>query len=532
MFTLLKARKSSILKIVIISIVSSALSIYMNYVLQMSVDYIMLGSMKFSVLMLNIIFMSLAIFFCDQFFEEYIISREKLELSSIHRKRLLFNSPLKFRNRILMYSLGGRTNLDRNLIDMVSLDADNLYTIVYYGLEIILFSIYLYIAVTYKILLVILILVPFALITYFISKRTDVLNDEISSLSGQKDSIFLNSINNIDWIYYNGLESVSKNVYSKNLNTILKKEKKVLFFEAVLTLLRETLNIIIVLLVPLYSGYLLLQGDISPGGFLISTNIYSRFLLPTCLSILEMIKSKSENASKMNEIKTVTDLVKKKKRYKFIDSDEDLLYAVGEGVFSYIDGTTISFPDMKFNKNGLYIFKGSSGSGKSTILNVLYNAYDMGEWSSQINTHISKTDDFTKIAAISLKDGVFLGNSIEEVLNTRDKEKLRAILSSMAMPELEKIYDREDFKSLSGGERDLLLIIRALASDPLLVFLDEPGASLDAKNKEKLFEFIKKDSKKRTYVLAYHDNYLDEYADKFYIVKDASVKESQNEDDI
>ncbi|MFR7871429.1 MAG: hypothetical protein ACLU2L_02830, partial [Fenollaria timonensis] len=103
-------------------------------------------------------------------------------------------------------------------------------TIVYYGLEIILFSIYLYIAVTYKILLVILILMPFALITYFISKRTDALNDEISSLSGQKDSIFLNSINNIDWIYYNGIENISKNVYSKNLNTILKKEKKVLFF--------------------------------------------------------------------------------------------------------------------------------------------------------------------------------------------------------------------------------------------------------------------------------------------------------------
>lgn len=532
MFTLLKARKSSILKIVIISVISSALSIYMNYVLQMSVDYIMLESMKLSTLMLNIVFMSLAIFFCDQFFEDYIISREKLEISSIHRKRLLFNSPLKFRNKILMYSLGGRTNLDRNLIDMVSLDADNLYTIVYYGLEIILFSTYLYIAVTYKILLVIFILMPFALINYFISKRTDALNDEISSLNGQKDSIFLNSINNIDWIYYNGLENASKSIYSNNLDKILKKEKKVLFFEAILTLLREALNIIIILLVPLYSGYLLLQGDISPGGFLISTNIYSRFLLPACLSVLEMINSKSENASKMNEIRTVTELVKREKPYKYIVSDEDLLYSVEKGVFSYTDGSKITFPAMNFNKCGLYIFKGSSGSGKSTILNVLYNSYDMGEWSPQINTHISKTEDFTKIAAISLKDGVFLGNSIEEVLNTRDKEKFRAILSSMAMPELNKIYDREDFKSLSGGERDLLLIIRALAIDPLLVFLDEPGASLDAKNKEKLFDFIKKDSKKRTYILAYHNNYLDESADKLYIVKDASVKESQNEDDI
>ena len=72
MFTLLKARKSSILKIVIISIVSSALSIYMNYVLQMSVDYIMLGSMKFSVLMLNIIFMSLAIFFVTNFLKSIL----------------------------------------------------------------------------------------------------------------------------------------------------------------------------------------------------------------------------------------------------------------------------------------------------------------------------------------------------------------------------------------------------------------------------------------------------------------------------
>ncbi|MFR7871430.1 MAG: ATP-binding cassette domain-containing protein [Fenollaria timonensis] len=234
----------------------------------------------------------------------------------------------------------------------------------------------------------------------------------------------------------------------------------------------------------------------------------------------------------MNEVKTVTELVKKKKPYTFIDSNEDLLYAVDEGEFSYIDGTKINFPAMKFNKNGLYIFKGSSGSGKSTILTVLYNSFDMEGWSPQINTHISKTEDFTKIAAISLKDGVFLGNSIEEVLNIKDKAKLNDLLRSMAMPELEKIYDREDFNSLSGGERDLLLIIRALVSDPLLVFLDEPGASLDAKNKEKLFEFIKKDSKKRTYILAYHDNYLDEYADKLYIVKDASVKESQNEDDI
>lgn len=532
MFTLLKARKTAILKIIIISVISSALSIYMNYVLQMSVDYIMLGSMKLSVLMLNIVFMSLSIFFCDQFFEEYVISKEKLELSSIHRKRLLFNSPLKFRNRILIYSLGGRTNLERNLVDMVSLDADNLYTIVYYGLEIILFSAYLYIAVTYKILLLILLLIPFAFITYFISKRSDALNDEISSLSGQKDSIFLNSINNIDWIYYNGLENVSKNVYSKNLNKILKKEKKVLFFEAVLTLLRETLNIIIVLLVPLYSGYLLLQRDISPGGFLISTNIYSRFLLPACLSILEMINSKSENAGKMKEVMTVTELVKKKKPYTFIADDGDFLYAVNEGEFSYPDGTKITFPAMKFKKCGLYIFKGSSGSGKSTILNVLYNAFDMDAWAPQINTNISKIEDFSKIAAISLKDGVFLGASVDEVLNIKDREKFRAILSSMAMPELEKIYDRKDFNNLSGGERDLLLIIRALASDPLLAFLDEPGASLDVKNKEKLFDFIKKDSKKRTYIIAYHDNYLDEYADKIYEVKDACVKEWQNEDDI
>ena len=283
MFDLLRAKKNTSLKIITISIISSALSIYMNYVLQMSVDYIMVRSSSFHILILNIIFMSLAIFFCDQFLEDRVISLEKIDLSSIHRKKLLFNSPLKFRNRILMYSIGGRTNLDRNLLDMVDLDVQNLYTTVYYGLEIIMFSTYLYVAVTYKILLVILLLIPFALITYIISKKSDTLNIEISNLSGQKNSIFLNSINNINWIYYNGLENASKNIYANNLKKILKKEKKVLFLESVLTLIKETLNITIVLIVPLYSGFLLLSGDITPGGFLISTNIYSRFLLPACI---------------------------------------------------------------------------------------------------------------------------------------------------------------------------------------------------------------------------------------------------------
>lgn len=67
MFDLLRAKKNTSLKIVAISIISSALSIYMNYVLQMSVDYIMLRSSSFHILILNIIFMSLAIFFVTNF---------------------------------------------------------------------------------------------------------------------------------------------------------------------------------------------------------------------------------------------------------------------------------------------------------------------------------------------------------------------------------------------------------------------------------------------------------------------------------
>lgn len=532
MFDLLRAKKNASLKIVAISIISSALSIYMNYVLQMSVDYIMLRSSSFHILILNIIFMSLAIFFCDQFLEDHVISLEKIDLSSIHRKKLLFNSPLKFRNKILMYSIGGRTNLDRNLLDMVDLDVQNLYTTVYYGLEIIMFSTYLYVAVTYKILLVILLLIPFALITYIISKKSDTLNIEISNLSGQKDSIFLNSINNINWIYYNGLENASKNIYANNLKKILKKEKKVLFLESVLTLIRETLNITIVLIVPLYSGFLLLSGDITPGGFLISTNIYSRFLLPACISILEMVNNQSESASKMNEIKSVTELVSKNKLYRFTNNSNNVLYSIPSGSFSYIDGPEISFPEMSFNKSGMYIFKGSSGSGKSTVLNILYNSFDMGDWVPNINVNLSRTNDITKIASISLKDGIFLGSSIEEILNIDNIEKFRNILSSMDMLELENIYKRVEFNKLSGGERDLLLIIRAIISEPQLVFLDEPGASLDSKNKEKLFEFIKKDSKNRTYVIAYHDDYLDEFASKIYQVKNAVVKEYNNEFDI
>lgn len=524
MFQLIRKKKEAVRRVAFIACFSSLLSIYMNYVLQYGVNYIFDSSKEPWLFFGNLFVMCSAVLICDQWLEEYVIGREKLHIISDYRKRFLFRSPLEFRNPVLKYSIGERTNLDRNLSEMVEMQVDHLYVLVYYGLEVFLFSAYLYVAVHWKVVMLLSALIPFALFSEKITEIIDGYNVMISELKAKKDGIFLNGMDHSDWIRENQLESTVEGVFSENLKQILVKEKKCLKLEHFLMFLKESLNLVVVLLVPLFSGYLLWRGEIDPGGFLVATNIYSRFLVPATMSILEMKKDYSENRSKIEEVNAAIESVAHKKTYARYEEDDGFLYRSAEGSFSYSNDKMIRFPAMSFRKSGIYLFKGMSGGGKSSILHILYNYYDMGNWKTTLNCHEVGDRPFFEWVSIASKESNFIGESLTDILRISSIRELEILLGEMEMNELCSLYKDSDPEKLSGGEKELLFILRSLLSGAKMIFLDEPGSALDLKNREKLYRYIKRDSKNRTYLIAYHDDFLDEIAEEIYDVWDGQVE--------
>jgi len=155
---------------------------------------------------------------------------------------------------------------------------------------------------------------------------------------------------------------------------------------------------------------------------------------------------------------------------------------------------------LEVQKGDVVLLTGGNGSGKSTILECIYNLLPL--WSGEIEffgsktTHLKPSDLIHKgIVYIPQKDFYFENLSVHENLQIsgnllpNDVLKVR-IEEVLELTGLLKFKKRKPF-DLSGGERKILAFGMALIHKPNLLLFDEPFAGVDAKNSTTLLELFK-----------------------------------------
>lgn len=159
---------------------------------------------------------------------------------------------------------------------------------------------------------------------------------------------------------------------------------------------------------------------------------------------------------------------------------------------------------------------GPNGGGKTTLLKVILGLIKptrgrvsvMGqtpERGRKFIGYISQHNLFDRDFPVSVLDVVLMGRYSKVGLFQRYREEDRRIASeTLKTVEMLDYKDRQVGK-LSGGEQQRVFIARALATDPKLLLLDEPTASIDSNMQTEFYELVENLKQRMTIILVSHD---------------------------
>ncbi len=189
---------------------------------------------------------------------------------------------------------------------------------------------------------------------------------------------------------------------------------------------------------------------------------------------------------------------------------------------------------------------GHSGSGKSTILNLIPRIYDADSGEILIdNQKVQKLNLKSLRKEISivdqnttLFDDTIFNNIKYAKPDASEEEIFTAAKISMCTDFIEKLENKfqtvigENGVKLSGGEKQRLSIARALLKDSKIILLDEATSSLDSETEEKIQKAIEELTKNKTTVVIAHRLSTILNSEKIYVVDKGSVESSGKHDDL
>jgi len=184
--------------------------------------------------------------------------------------------------------------------------------------------------------------------------------------------------------------------------------------------------------------------------------------------------------------------------------------------FSYEGSDVLKDVNLALRKGEFLGIIGPNGGGKTTLLKLMLGIIKpdrgriliLGEEPNAASHRIGyvpQNTDFSPHFPISVLDVALMGrlawSRIGKRYTEEDREKVRTALEKVGM--WENRY--RPIGHLSGGQRQRVFIARALATDPEILFLDEPTASVDPEFQVDLYDFLKELNEDATIVVITHD---------------------------
>ena len=217
------------------------------------------------------------------------------------------------------------------------------------------------------------------------------------------------------------------------------------------------------------------------------------------------------------------------------------IYRIGQNKVRALNGV-----DMTIYRGEFCSIVGTSGSGKSTMLNMLAGLEKPTKGTIKIaGKHIEKLSENQLVKFRREKVGFIfqsfnlLGtmNAVENValpLSFRGVPKRVRLKKASAMLDLVGLKTQKKHRpnQMSGGQQQRVGVARALVVDPEIIFADEPTGNLDSHTSAEVMELMRKVvmEQNKTLVMVTHDNHLATFADRIFHIIDGKIVKVEERD--
>lgn len=342
---------------------------------------------------------------------------------------------------------------------------------------------------------------------------------------------------------FNKIDKIIEN-YEDVTETEMKKIYQAAKIKAKISPINEILTALMLVLIAAYGGYAIIYlKDFTPGdliSFLTAAGLMQqplkRFIRRNS-ELYEIIPS-GDRVMEIFKIKPEVDcFIEEPKKFSGeVDSIE--FKNVG---FTYPNSETKVLKDVSFSvkKGEVVAFVGSSGSGKTTIVNLLPRFYDIEEGNIEINgidvREYSLKQYRQYIGMVPQDTFLFSGTIADNIGFGKEGVSFKEIVEASKMAnaynfikDLEKGFDTEVGERgvlLSGGQKQRIAIARALIQNPAIMILDEATSALDTESEKLVQEALDKLMVGRTTFVIAHRLSTIISADKIVVMEKGEVKE-------
>ena len=179
--------------------------------------------------------------------------------------------------------------------------------------------------------------------------------------------------------------------------------------------------------------------------------------------------------------------------------------------FGYGRELVLDHVDLDINPRDFLAVIGPNGGGKTTLIKAILGL--LRPWSGEVVSRIPRGhmgyvpqfSTFDRSFPLRVRDVVLMGRLGRRGLLRRytreDREDVERILERLKLVDVARSHVAE----VSGGQLQRVLIARALAGEPAILFLDEPTASIDAESREVLREILEELNQRIPVVVVTHD---------------------------
>lgn len=265
--------------------------------------------------------------------------------------------------------------------------------------------------------------------------------------------------------------------------------------------------------------------------------IIMAFLMISMMSI--MLPRASVSARRITEILETDEVIKNKNITKEFNKDKRGLVEFKNVSFRYPDADYDVITDINLTANPgeVTAFIGSTGSGKSTIINLIPRFYDVTGGELLIDGVNVADSDIKKlrekIGFVPQKGVLFTGTIKENIRygnpNISDDDIKKAIEISQSKEFVSKLKGKEEYEiaqggtNVSGGQKQRLSIARAIAKNPDIYVFDDSFSALDFKTDAKLRKDLAKVTKDKTVLIVAQRISTIMNADKIVVLDEGNI---------